>query len=145
MINNLAEYFDPMQKYYLDKVSYNRFENNIHDENNSVEYLLNCADDLMVDLLNDGVRVTITRHVSFEPKDVYELTVSFGALLRFNSEKTMDWTQVNLKEEFRNNGVFVTANLIHHISLLIAEITSSYGQMPLILAPDFIDRNNEQR
>lgn len=143
MINNLAEYFDPMQKYYLDKVSYNRLENNDENENNSIEYLLNCTDDMMVDLLNDGVRVTITRHISFNPKDVYELTVSFGALLRFKREMQMDWSKVNLTEEFRKNGDFVTANLMHRISLLTAEITSSYGQMPLILAPGFIEEGNK--
>ena len=46
-----------------------------------------------------------------------------------------DWDKINLAEEFRENGEFVLGNLMSRISLLIAEITSSFGQIPLILPP----------
>ena len=46
-----------------------------------------------------------------------------------------DWNEVNLAEEFRANGDFVISNLMSRITLLIAQITSSYGQQPLVLPP----------
>lgn len=39
-------------------------------------------------------------------------------------------------DEVRNNGEFVTNNLMARISLLIAQITTSFGQSPIILPPN---------
>ena len=49
---------------------------------------------------------------------------------------------MNLAEEFRKNGQFVLGNLMNRISLLIAEITSSFGQAPIILPPSIAPRKN---
>ena len=68
---------------------------------------------------------------------MFNLTVTFGAILKFDPAKKDEykWHEINMAEEFRKNGEFVTNNLVARISLLIAQITSSYGQTPLILQP----------
>lgn len=48
------------------------------------------------------------------------------------------WNEINLAEEFRNNGDFVLDHLMSRIVLLVGQITSSYGQQPLILVPKVV-------
>lgn len=133
MIDNLSDYFDAEQEYYLDQVSYNRIRKNEETE----EYSLNCIDNIKVDTYDDFIKLTVKRVLEFEPKEIFELSVSYGAILRYNKEKKEDynWEEINFAEEFRENGQFVLDNLMSRISLLIAEITSSFGQTPLILPP----------
>lgn len=135
MIDNLSNYFLPEHEFYLQNVSYNRIENNVDSE----EHSLNCVDSIKVDVEgNDNVRVTVTRTLSFEQNELFELTVSFGAILKFEPTRKNEynWHEINMAEEFRKNGEFVTNNLMARISLLIAQITSSFGQPPLILPPN---------
>ena len=75
--------------------------------------------------------------MKFDPDELFELSISFGAILKFDPEKKdeYDWHKVNMAEEFRENGEFVLSNLMNRIALLVAQITSSYGQMPLVLPP----------
>ena len=81
--------------------------------------------------------MTVTRSLSFEQNELFELTVSFGAILKFEPTRKNEynWHEINMAEEFRKNGEFVTNNLMARISLLIAQITSSFGQPPFILPP----------
>ncbi len=133
MIQNLSEYFEAEQEFYLDKVSYHR----IGQKKQAGEYSLNCIDSIEAEVYGETVRLTVKRVLNFEPEGVFELYVSFGTVLKFIREKKKDydWEKVNLSEEFRENGQFVLENLMNRISLLIAEITSSFGQAPIILPP----------
>lgn len=140
MISNLVDYFMAEQEFYLDKVSYNR----IDKKEEAKEYSLNCIDNIEVKVNGDIVKVTVTRVLKFDPAEIFELSVSFGAILRFNTEKKKDydWQNINMAEEFRENGKFVLGNLMNRISLLIAEITSSFGQTPIILPPEIAAKSN---
>lgn len=140
MINNLVDYFASEQEFYLDKVSYSRMDKNLKTK----EYSLTCIDNLDAKIDNDTVRLTVRRVLEFDPEELFEMSVSFGAILKFNEEKKSDydWEKVNLVEEFRENGQFVLGNLMSRISLLIAEITSSFGQTPIILPPLIAPKNN---
>ena len=134
MIKNLADYFLPEQEFYLQNISYNRIENG----SDSKKHILNCLDNISVDVKDEAVRITVTRTLKFEPEELFTLTVSFGAILKFNPQKKSEykWNEMNLAEEFRNNGDFVIGNLMQRITLQIAQITSSFGQSPIILPPN---------
>ena len=126
MIRNLSEYFKPELEIFLDTVSYKRIEN----LNNKCEQELSllCQDNLKVMTNEDGVRIIVTRTLMFEPEELFALNVSFGADLKFNERKAEhEWTKINLAEEFGENGDFVTAQLMSRISLLIGQITASFG------------------
>ena len=140
MIQNLAEYFLPEQEYYLDNISYKRIETFQQDKENN----LKCTDSLTVEVMEETVKITLMRSLNFEPEKIFSLSVSFGAILRFNPErkKEIHWAEINLAQEFRSNGGFVLANLLSRISLLIGQITSSYGQQPLILPIGIIQPEN---
>lgn len=132
MINNLSDYFLPQQEFYLDHITYNRLQTT----SQRLEYSLNCIDNIEAVLENNSVKLTIRRILNFEPEEIFELSVSFGAILTFNERKDeYDWSSINLSEEFRENGEFIIGNLMHRISLLISQITSSFGQPPIILPP----------
>ena len=141
MIRNLSEYFKPELEIFLDTVSYKRIEN----LNNKCEQELSllCQDNLKVMTNEDGVRIIVTRTLMFEPEELFALNVSFGADLKFNERKAEhEWTEINLAEEFGENGDFVTAQLMSRISLLIGQITASFGQQPLIW-PSVIEKKGK--
>lgn len=120
----------------MDTISYNRA--NVQKRNINAEFALLCHDNVKVDVNDAGVRIIIMRTLAFEPDEIFNLSVSFGAYLKFNEKKSeYEWTNINLAEEFRDNGDFVTAQLMSRISLLIGQITSSFGQYPIITPPTF--------
>lgn len=132
MIQNLAEYFLPEQEYYLDNISYKRIETPLEEKGNSIK----CTDALTVEVMNDDfVRITLSRSLNFDPERFFALSVSFGAILKFDPAKKdeVNWADVNLAQEFKCNGGFALSHLLSRISLLIGQITSSYGQQPLLL------------
>lgn len=134
MIKNLSEYFLPEQEFYLQEIEYNRLENIVEAENHS----LNCTDNIEVNILNEeNLKILVTRKLEFEPEELFRLSVSFGANLKFASDrrKEYNWSEINMAEEFKDNGDFVLTNLMSRLSLLMSQITASYGQQPLILPP----------
>lgn len=134
MIKNLQDYFLPEQEFYLNKISYER----IDVSSVKKEFSLNCSDNISVRICSeDKFKVIVTRKLTFEPEEVFNLVVSFGADLVIKPQKKgeHDWEHINLAEEFRDYGGFVTNNLMSRITLLIAQITSSFGQQPLLLPP----------
>ena len=141
MIRNLSDYFEAEQEFYLDKISYNKKKK----KEDAEAYSLNCIDNIETNVVENKVKVIVKRVLKFEPEEIFELSVSFGAVLKIRSEKMREyeWEKVNLAEEFRENGDFVLGNLMSRISKLIAEITSSYGQMPLILPPVIASKDKE--
>ena len=140
MIANLQEYFRPEIGIFLDAVNYKRIEE-LHTDNKQQIAIL-CQDNVNASLSDEGVRVLITRSVTFDPEKIFTMSVSFGADLKFSDRKSeQDWKNINLAEEFLENGDFVTSQLVSRISLIIGEITSSFGQQPLIL-PAFLAKKN---
>ncbi|MCM1100768.1 MAG: hypothetical protein NC079_02540 [Clostridium sp.] len=134
MIKNLFEYFLPEQEFYLYKISYEKLDSVTSEE----MVTLNSADNVSVEMSNNNnVKIIVTRSLYFDPEEMFRLSVAFGANLKFDPQKTgeYDWDEINLAEEFRDNGDFVTDHLMSRITLLIAQITSSSGQQPLILPP----------
>lgn len=136
MIQNLAEYFLPNHEFYLRNISYNRIDEILGQKN----YSLDCIDSIQVDANEDGVRVAVSRNLKFDPEGLFELSISFDAILKFIPDKKEEynWHEINLAEEFRENGDFVTSNLMCRISLLISQITSSFGQQPIVLPPNVV-------
>lgn len=140
MICNLQEYFKPEQEIFLDTINYRRIENSGNELEQEVALL--CQDNVRASVNDEGVCIIVTRSLVFEPEKIFVLSVSFGAELKFNNRKSeQDWMKINLAEEFRQNGDFVTTQLMSRISLLIGQITSSFGQQPLIL-PTMLAKKN---
>ena len=140
MLENLASYFEPTHEFYLNSISYERNKEGILQD---VKDLV-CVENVGVTLKDDTLTVILQRTLKFNPSNIIELTVSFGADLIFLKSKKgeVDWEKLNLAEEFRDNGDFVLANLAARISLLIGEITASFGQVPLMTPPQQFNKLN---
>ena len=140
MIRNLSEYFKPEQIYYLQNISYNRLDKFTEAE----RYALNCTDNIQADVNETELKILVTRSLRFDPEVMFELSVSFGAVLDFDEKRKSeyDWRNINMADEIKENGEFVLSNLFSRISLLIGQITGSFGQQPLILAPTLAPDEN---
>lgn len=141
MIDNLQQYFSPEQRFFLNEINYRIIENSDQLD----EYNLNCTDSVYVDINDDiGLSIVFTRVLKFEPENLFELSVSFTAILTFIKEKKdeINWCDIELAEEFRTNGDFVLKNLVSRAVLQIAQITSSSGQFPIISPPDVLGKNS---
>lgn len=137
MIKNLIEYFEPQQEFYLDKVIYNIVEDNEETKQDGIEYTLKCIDNITTSISNNDLKIIVQRQLKFDPEGIFNLTVAFGANLKFVESKKgdYDWDQIDLASEFKKNGGFVIGNLMCRISMLVANITSSFGQAPIVLPP----------
>ena len=133
MIDNLSDCFNKEYQFYLESINFHRIE----ADNPSNQIQLNCEDHVKSSVSNRTVNLNLTRTVSFTPENLFSLAITFGAILTIKEDKYQDydWKTINLADEFRHNGNFVMDNLMSRITLLIAEITSSFGQHPLILPP----------
>lgn len=133
MIKNLAEYFQNEHDIFLENIAFSRIETDPISECS-----LNCTDNINTQVFeNQGIKVVVTRTLEFEPECIFSLKIAFGAKLYFEEDKanTIEWGKLNLAEEFRENGDFIVNELMSRISLMIAQITASFGQGPLILPP----------
>lgn len=126
---DFSRYFHPDHKIYLENVNYE------HIKAPAGKLRMNCKDTIVAHLAEPvGIKVTFNRTVSFEPEGLFYLSVSFSAIMRFNEETKdeISWKGLDIASEFRQNGGAVLHNLSSRAALLIAELTSSSGQSPLI-------------
>lgn len=140
MIKDLEKIFLPEYEVYLENISYEKIDTQPNDE----DHTLIGEDNIAVNVNgNESVAITVTRKLNFDPEKIFSLKVSFGALLKIAPEKrtSYDWNYINMEEEFKENGDFITDDLMARISLLIAQITSASGRLPLVLPPNVIKEN----
>lgn len=89
---------------------------------------------------DDKVKIEIARSLDFGTGKLFSLTVVFGVMLTKNpfSKNEIDWSTINVADEFKHSKIPLLGNITSRISLLIAEITSSYGQVPIVTPPQLI-------
>ena len=140
MIKNLAKYFKPEYRISLASATYNRVDADLPED---TEYKLSRTETIEANYNEDIVKVSLSTSLEFEPADIFELTVVFEALLKLEEDKKdeIDWKNVNLAEEFKRNGQFIMNNLASRRALLIAQITSSWGQAPIMVPATMIQED----
>ena len=141
-LKNLSDYFKDEQECFLEYANYEIIKESEEQE----EYELDCSDKILVDVEKDnGVKVTLERSLYFNPESLFKAKVVFVALLEFREERKdeLDWDKINLAQEFLNNGEFVLRGLTSRASILISQITSSCGQMPIITPPSILIRKQK--
>ncbi len=142
-MENFSSYFLPERKIFLENISYEALRQNGAREKGKK---LDSKDSIVAQLklagegenkVPVGVRIIFNRRLTFEPEELFELSVSFGAELIFDPEKRdlVDWKSVNIAREFQIGFPVLFASLNARCTLLIAEITSAAGASPLIPLP----------
>lgn len=88
----------------------------------------------------DKIEFIISRNLSFEPRSLVEIDVSFGVILELN-EKYKGSKQLDYKSiisDMISEDCVITSIIMSRISLLISQLTSSYGERPIVTPPSFI-------
>ncbi|MBQ7474776.1 MAG: hypothetical protein IJS78_02530 [Clostridia bacterium] len=134
-MENFSSYFLPERRIFLENISYEALRESGAKAKGKQ---LGCRDSIVAQLRYPvGIRIIFNRRLAFEPEELFELSVSFGADLRFDPEKRdlVDWKSVNIAEEFRRGFPTLAASLNARCTLLVAEITASAGASPVIPLP----------
>ena len=129
------------QEIFLSNVNYNMsFVVNTNGETHLV-----VKDWLEVSLENAKIKVIFSREVKTEPVELFELNVAMGCLLPIKEEflKDSNWKIDELNKEIKDDKR-ILSGLISRVSLLISQITSSYGQSPIITPPNFIEQKSDE-
>lgn len=140
-MENFNGYFLKERRVFLENVSYET----LPSANKKTPGKLGCRDSIVSQLLMPaGIKITFNRRLSFEPEELFTLSVSFGVMLPFDPARLgeIDWKKVNITEEFTKNCPALLANLNARTTLLVGQITSAAGGSPII--PVNI-ANNEKR
>ena len=130
--------FLPTFEFSLNDIHYKKLDISNSD---SSEKQLNCIDTIKAELVDPRhVCVEYTRELNFSTQDIFELSVTFGALYTINedSDQNIDWNNIDISAELLKSGAPVLNVLTSRISLLISQITSSYGQPPVVTPPTLI-------
>ena len=89
---------------------------------------------------SDHIEIIISRNLSFRPRSLVDITVSFGIILELN-EKHKGTNKPDfdtLKSELFTKDSVIASIVMSRISLLISQLTSSYGERPIITPPSFM-------
>jgi hypothetical protein len=94
----------------------------------------------------DKITVRVTRTIDFSPEEYFSLKIS--VLVDFYvDERTKEGLPTEKKlEEYVKNNLSVIVNKVpvgSWISLLAGEITSNFGQTPIVLPPVFLNSDQQ--
>ena len=128
---DFGRYFLHDHQIFLDNLNYEVMKL----EKATPEVKLNCKDTIVAQLMDRvGVKVTFNRSMTFDPEGMFSLSVTFGVMMRFNPvyyDEIM-WKNIDIAGEFKQSCPHILTNLMSRTSMLIAEITSAAGQVPII-------------
>ena len=134
---NFIETFNENYSYFLKEIHYRVITvGNIQDK---IDIMI--GDCLTFNMLDDShLEIIVGRNVKFEPNVVYELSISFGAVLELKENSRLaidsDWKNDFIKSPEGNT---IIQGLLSRVSLQIAQITSSYGLNPIVTPPNLMN------
>lgn len=103
---------------------------------------INVTDNIQAYPKDDShVKIEISRSLSFPDGGLFSLQVIYGILLTKNplSKDEIDWSEVDVGAEFKRAKAPLINGIASRISMLIGQITSSYGQNPIITPPQMMN------
>lgn len=124
------EFFKDEYQFSLKDISYTKVET---EEEQECE--LEITDTISADINGDSLIVTFVRNVCFKPEAIFDLKVAFDIILFINEEKLEEAKRIDWSKTLIENPNMYLGNVVSRISQLIAVITASYGQQPLITPP----------
>ena len=136
------DYFTMNYRFFLQNVQYERIA--LGEDNATMQ--LN--DHLEVQDLEDHAVLKYTRNVFFKPQQLFNISVTFVAELEYSEayrSKAVENRSQEALEVIKEAGEQVTSNLSSRASLIIAELTSGSGQMPVITPPVSQDLLNQEK
>lgn len=121
--------FASQYQIYLKSVHYEMADNDVVGP-----VLVECSDNIVADIDGDLVNVEITRTIDAK---AFTLSVTMGAELRYRASCKQRPTKEEIEEGIGSS--FIASNIFSRLSLMISQISASYGQQPLVTPPGFVD------
>lgn len=129
------KYFNDEYQFTLKNAAYTWVENN----GQGGELELNISDTINATIQGKHLEVSFQRKAFFKPEALYSIDVSFAFTLTFRDDSlAAEARNVNWSEALVENENPYLGNVISRASYLIATLTSSYGQQPLVTPPNVI-------
>lgn len=131
---DLNQYIEPKQQTFLNNVEY-RLLQLVSGASGSKMKITDKLDATFLD--SKHIRLILSRKICFEPAGLFEMEVSFGTIVTLKDDAyfLVDWQTYDVAEEVINNSKNLINPLAARISMVIAQITSSYGQVPIVTPP----------
>ena len=134
---NIIELFNQNYSYFLNEISYRVVTiGSVQEKVN-----LDIKDEVKFTMFDSShLQIIVKRQVEFDPNVVYELSVSFGAVLELKDPRKIP-DDIDWYEEFKKSaeGISIIQGLLSRVSLQIAQITSSYGLNPIVTPPNLMN------
>lgn len=130
---NFSEFFEDQYQFSLNDISYTKIESG----EDLPEYELKISDTTDTEIIGDTLKITFIRNVYFEPSAMFNLRVAFDVILSFINDEAKEKAKcVNWSKMLTENPNLYLGNVASRVSYLVATITSSFGQQPLITPPN---------
>ena len=128
------DYFNDSFRFALYTINYKMIENGIDRE-----LALNVGDDIKIERDEAFLVVYYSRHISFEPEDNFDMTVTYKILFNYNQKNDPSkLTNQEIIDALYDNGLDSLDQVAARMSLTVSQIVFSGGYAPLILPPNVI-------
>ena len=124
----------------LNKVNYERVEHS------NAEFDIIIDDSFQIsEIHEDMFSVLLSRHVSFEPESLFDITVEFEVARWRDKNATESFEDYDLNDIINNDNIDeLTGYNYNRASAIISAVTTSFGLTPLITPPVFVyDKESE--
>lgn len=129
-MENFNQYFIKEKNLFLENINYETVKSD-----KKAMMRLGCRDTVVAQLIGErGVKIIFNRRLAFEPEALFTLSVSFGVFLRFDPSRMgeVNWQEVNIVNEFTKANPAIMSELNARTTLLVSQITSSAGGVPIV-------------
>lgn len=131
-------------KYVLEEIAYSSL-NQLNADN---EVKIQTFDSYEIENITlKEIVIKVRRIIEFDPKGIFNLKVVSKMILPLNqNDLKFEGTQEDLILYTNSHIVTIinNSNLMETMSLIISQVTSSYGRIPLITAPFYSDKKNNK-
>ena len=134
---DFQDFFEQEYQFSLKEIVYNRIDSDSHEDGS-----LKITDNLSTAVLNECLSIVFERRVSFDPVSNFNTKVAFETRVKFKENKAAKKTAAEWKKILLENENIYLANMIPRASHLLASITASIGQPPLITQPGLEFKDN---
>lgn len=128
------KYFNDEYQFTLKEVIYSRVE----EEAATGRLDITIKDDLSSTIDGNRLEVEFCRSVFFTPEALYRTSVKLGCTLTFRNNIKENVADINWSEELIKSDNPYLPNIVSRASYIIATLTSSYGQQPLVTPPNLL-------
>lgn len=117
----------------------------LQEPSDDAEIEMSARDSVEWEKKPDSICVKCTRTVKFEPECAYKVTATYSVEHFLNEENALDEIPDNeIDEEIQKNISFYIQErkgLLNRISLVIAQLTSSFNGVPVVTPPYYLEED----